>query len=181
MNKKILFALLAGTILSANVARAAETATDTDTKAQEVTQQRFDQERRKRMAEQMAKDLNLTDEQIAQAEQLREESRKKIEPLMKQMGELRQQMDAERRANMEAFEKILTEEQKARFDQMRKSGPRHDSKRMMRGMDRAPNNGEMLPPPEGDEDFQGDGPRRGPRPDGGHDKDHKHKGGFVEE
>lgn len=79
-------------------------------------------EMRKEHAEKFAKELGLTEEQKAQAEKLREEGRKKMEPLMKEMKDLRERMDAERKANMEEFEKILTPEQKEKLEAKKEEG-----------------------------------------------------------
>lgn len=96
--------------------------------------------------------LNLTDEQKEQAKKIHEEGRKEIEPLMKEMKELREKMDVVRKKNMEEFEKILTPEQKEELDSMKKSfeekmkkGPRHMRGKMPHGED-----GMLPPPPHGD-------------------------------
>lgn len=72
-----------------------------------------------KMENKLADDLKLTDEQRAQAKEMRQEARKKIKPLMKEMKGIRQKMDKIRKENMEAFEKILTPEQKAQFDKIK--------------------------------------------------------------
>lgn len=66
--------------------------------------------------EKMDKFLDLTDEQKAKAKEIREESRKEIEPLMKEMKTLREKMDKIREADMKKFEAILTPEQKAKLE-----------------------------------------------------------------
>ena len=99
-------------------------AQDTPPEAPQV-QHRLDHEQmRQKMAGKIAKDLDLTDEQQQQAKQIREKGRKEIEPLMNEMKELRKKMDDKRRANMEEFEKILTPEQKAKFEEMKKNAPK---------------------------------------------------------
>jgi len=112
--------VLGGGLMCANPAGAQ------DIPAQIPTAERqFDHaQMRQKIADKIAKDLNLTDEQQQQAKQIREEGRKEIEPLMKEMKELRKKMDAKRRANMEEFEKILTPEQKAKFEEMKKNAPK---------------------------------------------------------
>ncbi len=78
-----------------------------------------------RMEEPLAKRLNLTEEQKQQAEKIREEGRKKMEPLMNERKLLREEMEQVRKENMEEFEKILTPEQKKIFDEMKQhKGPK---------------------------------------------------------
>ena len=77
----------------------------------------------------LSEKLNLTDEQKAQADKIREEGREKMKPLMDEQRVLREKMDVVRKANMEEFEKILTPEQKKVFDEMKmrkdpRPGPR---------------------------------------------------------
>ena len=43
---------------------------------------KFDREMHKKLADRFAKDLGLTEEQIAKADKIRENGRKKVEPLM---------------------------------------------------------------------------------------------------
>lgn len=137
---------------------------------------RFDRERHEEMAKKMAKDLNLTAEQQEQADKIRKEGQEKIKPLMNEMKALREKIDAERRANMEEFENILTPEQKAKLKEMQKRGIENFKRRLdekrgpgMRGMHRPerplrgshhmdggmllppPPEGEILPPPAGPE------------------------------
>lgn len=79
-----------------------------------------------RMEEPLAKKLNLTEEQKQQAEKIREDGRKKMEPLMHERKLLREEMEQVRKENMEEFEKILTPEQKKIFDEMKQhKGPKH--------------------------------------------------------
>ena len=91
---------------------------------------KFDKNFHEKMAKKMAEKLNLTTEQQEQAAKIRQEGRKKIEPLMKEMKDLREKIDAERRANMEEFEKILTPEQKKSFDEMKTKGPKFEKGHM---------------------------------------------------
>ena len=66
--------------------------------------------------EKMDKFLDLTDEQKAKAKEIREQSRKEIEPLMKEMKTIREKMDKIREADMKKFEALLTPEQKAKLE-----------------------------------------------------------------
>ena len=83
------------------------------------------------MSKKLAEDLGLSDEQKAQADKIREEGHAKMEPLMQECKALHEKMDALRKANMEEFEKILTPEQKAKFEAIkvkhkgRKFGGKH--------------------------------------------------------
>ena len=67
-----------------------------------------------------AKELGLTDEQKLLAEKVREEGRKKMEPLMQERKVLHDKMETIRKENMAEFEKILTPEQKEKFEDIRK-------------------------------------------------------------
>lgn len=66
--------------------------------------------------EKMDKFLDLTDEQKAKAKEIREQSRKEIEPLMDEMKTIREKMDKIREADMKKFEALLTPEQKAKLE-----------------------------------------------------------------
>lgn len=66
--------------------------------------------------EKMDKFLDLTDEQKAKAKEIREHSRKEIEPLMDEMKTIREKMDKIREADMKKFEALLTPEQKAKLE-----------------------------------------------------------------
>lgn len=134
MNKRFLSILLAGTILSAGTSFAqfvdpAAEMSNTVEAGKIEKMKHFDQKHHQKMARKMAKDLSLSDEQQAQADKIREDGREKIKPLMDQMLKLRQQIDQERRKNMEDFEKILTPQQKERFEEMKRRGPREFSGR----------------------------------------------------
>ena len=83
------------------------------------------EEMHKKMTDKMATDLGLTDEQKAEAKAIHEKGKTDMEPLIKEMKDLREKMDAKRRANMEEFEKILTPEQKQKFEEMKKNAPHH--------------------------------------------------------
>lgn len=70
--------------------------------------------------EKMDKFLDLTDEQKAKAKEIREQSRKEIEPLMKEMKTLREKMDKIRETDMKKFKALLTPEQKAKLEARKK-------------------------------------------------------------
>ena len=131
MNKKFLAILLATTVLSAGVVRAEPKVEPAMDKAEVVKVEKSDKADKVRrlgkkhhqeMAERMAQDLGLTAEQRQKSEEIRKESQKKIKPLMDEMKALREKIDAERKANMEEFEKILTPEQKEKFEAIKKRG-----------------------------------------------------------
>lgn len=83
-----------------------------------------------RMHENLVKKLNLTDEQKKQADKIREDGRKAMEPLMQEKKVLNEKMDTLRKANMEEFEKILTPEQQEEFKKIKE---KRLSRRMRRG------------------------------------------------
>lgn len=70
----------------------------------------------------LAEELNLSDEQKEMAKKIREDGHKKAEPLMKQMKEIRTQLDNLRKENMKEFEKILTKEQLDKFEKIKEEG-----------------------------------------------------------
>lgn len=72
--------------------------------------------RKRPKPEKMDKFLDLTDEQKAKAKEIREQSRKEIEPLMDEMKTIREKMDKIREADMKKFEALLTPEQKAKLE-----------------------------------------------------------------
>lgn len=78
------------------------------------------------MKARFAEKLGLTDEQKAQLEQYRNEDMAKMEPLMKQMDELRTQIRELRKAGRAHFESVLTDEQKEILQTMKK---KHHHKR----------------------------------------------------
>lgn len=82
--------------------------------------------------EKMDKFLDLTGEQKAKAKEIREQSQKEIEPLMKEMKNIREKMDKIREADMKKFEAILTPEQKAKLDARKQ----HHEKDFKSGKDR---------------------------------------------
>ena len=78
-----------------------------------------------KMHDDLADRLKLTDEQKAQADRIREDGRKKMEPLMQERRALHERMEKLRKENMEEFEKILTPEQKEEFAKLKQHrGPR---------------------------------------------------------
>ena len=108
-----------------------------------------DKDFHEKIAREMATNLDLTQEQQEQAKQIREKGREEIKPLMDQMKELRKKLDEKRKANMEEFEKILTKDQKNKFEKMKerahKNKPNHH--KMRRGMHKNPNE-KIIPPVE---------------------------------
>lgn len=85
-----------------------------------------------KMENKLADKLNLSQEQRSQAKEMRQTARKKIKPLMEDMKKIREQIDAIRKENMQAFEKLLTPEQKKQFDEIkaeRKAHRPHDKHR----------------------------------------------------
>ena len=82
--------------------------------------------------EKMDKFLDLSDEQKAKAKEIREQSRKEIEPLMKEMKTIREKMDKIREADMKKFEALLTPEQKAKLEARKQ----HHEKEFKGGKDR---------------------------------------------
>lgn len=66
--------------------------------------------------EKLSEELGLTAEQKAEAKKIREAGREDMKPLMEEMRSTREKMDAVRKKNMEEFEKILTPEQKEKFE-----------------------------------------------------------------
>lgn len=94
---------------------------------------RHHKEMRKRPEpEKMDKFLDLSDEQKAKAKEIREQSRKEIEPLMKEMKTIRKKMDKIREADMKKFEALLTPEQKAKLEARKQ----HHEKEFKGGKDR---------------------------------------------
>lgn len=134
MNKFLLSTFLATTIIFSNVVKAEETdivpVSHEEVLKMENNHPKFDKNFHEKMAKKMAEKLNLTKEQQEQAAKIRQEGRKKIEPLMKEMKDLREKIDTERRANMEEFENILTPEQKKSFDEIKAKGPKFERGRM---------------------------------------------------
>ena len=72
------------------------------------------------MKARFAEKLGLTDEQKAQLEQYRHEDMAKMEPLMKQIDELRTQIRELRKAGRAHFESVLTDAQKEILQTMKK-------------------------------------------------------------
>jgi len=122
MKHNFLVLLLAGTVLSAGMtisSAALAAKEDMPPPAAEIRRGPNPE----KMAQKMAEDLGLTKEQQEKARAIHEKGRAEIEPLMKEMQEIREKMDAKRRANMEEFESILTPEQKAKFEAFKKNPP----------------------------------------------------------
>lgn len=74
--------------------------------------------------------LKLTPEQYNTIQERRKADQEKIKPLMEKMKELRQQMNEIRKANMKAFEDILTPEQKIEFDKIKAEHKARHEERM---------------------------------------------------
>lgn len=88
------------------------------------------------MEAKLADRLKLSKEQYQAMQDRRKADQVKIRDLMDQMKEIRIQMNEIRKSNMEAFESILTPEQKAEFEKIKEEGKaRHmERKRMRHGM-----------------------------------------------
>lgn len=127
MNKFLLSTLLATTVMFSGAINAAEKEMPLPADIEHVEMikkhEGFNKDFQEKMAKKMADELKLTAEQQEQAKKVREEGAKKMKPLMKEMKDLREKMDKERRANMEEFEKILTPDQKKKFEEMKEKGP----------------------------------------------------------
>ena len=129
MKKTFLSILLGATIISAGAFCA--NAQTPDAQDMPKVEHKIDfNEMHKKMQIKIAEDLGLTAEQQEQAKAIHEKGKAEIEPLMKEMKALREKMDAKRRANMEEFEKILTPDQRAKFEEMKKNAPHHKMKGM---------------------------------------------------
>lgn len=74
--------------------------------------------------EHMGKKLNLTEEQKAKAEAIHKKGIEELKPLFAKMKELQEEANKLRIANMEEFENILTDEQKAILKDMKEKGKR---------------------------------------------------------
>lgn len=142
MNKYFLSAALAATILSAGAVSAQlPEKGDAPRPRHEMDLRNFDKAHHAKMAKKMAEDLKLTEDQIKQAEKIRQDGREKLKPLMDQMRELHKKIEQERKANMDEFEKILTPEQKKIFDEQKQNmpkkffprGEKSEARKMMRG------------------------------------------------
>ncbi|MBE6451158.1 MAG: hypothetical protein E7016_04255 [Alphaproteobacteria bacterium] len=131
MNKILLSTLLATTVMFSTVVNAAEP---------EMAPERakIEQRAHENRAKKMAEELGLTQEQQEQATAIRKQGQEDIKPLMEEMKALRQKIDEKRKANMEEFEKILTDEQKNKFQEMKeKERANRPELPMRRGMHKA--------------------------------------------
>jgi len=124
MKKTFLSILLGATIISAGAFCVNAQTPDTPDMPK-IEHKINHEEMRQKMQNKIAEDLGLTAEQQEQAKAIHEKGKAEIEPLMKEMKALREKMDAKRRANMEEFEKILTPDQKAKFEELKKNAPHH--------------------------------------------------------
>ena len=129
MKHNLLSLLLATTILSGGAVIGQANAQDPAMPTEPQIGAHFDREQmHKEMSQKIAQDLSLTKEQQEQAKAIHEKGKKDIEPLLNEMKDLRQKMDEKRRATMEEFEQILTPEQKAKFEEMKKNAPKPHGK-----------------------------------------------------
>ena len=124
MNKLFLSTILASTVMFSGAINAAEIKTKPTSLKKDVKVE-FPMHRSMNMhhefrSKTLAKDLNLTPEQEAQAQKINQEGQEKLKPLMDEMRTIREKMDAERTENMKKFEGILTNDQKAKFEEMKK-------------------------------------------------------------
>lgn len=83
----------------------------------------------KMMEQKLADRLKLTDEQRKAVQERRQADREQLKPLFDQMKDIRTKIDEIRRSNMEAFEAILTPEQKAEFDKIKAERKAHHMER----------------------------------------------------
>ncbi|MBR5154460.1 MAG: hypothetical protein IKW58_01910 [Alphaproteobacteria bacterium] len=134
MKNNTIFTLALALLLTTSITASANTLkpeieTQTPTTL-ELKHEKFDPKVHfEKMSQKLSKDLNLTKEQEEKAKLLREDGHRKIEPLLKQMKEIRKQMDELRKENMAEFEKILTQEQLEKFNQIKEEGKkRHKMK-----------------------------------------------------
>lgn len=127
MNKTVLTVAFAALLTGAAAADAADGRTPP---------MRPDRPSHEMMEAKLADRLKLSKEQYQAMQDRRKADQVKIRDLMDQMKEIRTQMNEIRKSNMEAFESILTPEQKAEFEKVKaESKARHmERKRMRHGM-----------------------------------------------
>ena len=125
MKNNMLSILLAASVISSGVLSVEAYAEDAAPKMPSFGQPMDPVQMRQKMQQKMADELGLTAEQQKQVEAMNAKSKADMEPLMKEMKDLREKMDAKRRSNMEEFEKILTPEQKEKFEALKNKGPHH--------------------------------------------------------
>ena len=94
------------------------------------------EEKHEEMSKKLAEDLGLSDEQKTQAEKIRKDGHAKMKPLMEERKALHEKMDTLRKANMEEFEKILTQEQKKKFEQIKAKHKNHKGPKFGHGFGR---------------------------------------------
>jgi Spy/CpxP family protein refolding chaperone len=82
-----------------------------------------------RMHDDLAKKLNLTDEQKEQAKLLRKKDHVEAKELFEEMDKIREKLDNLRKKNMEEFEQILTPEQKSEFEKIKEERKKHMKKK----------------------------------------------------
>ncbi|MDR1694433.1 MAG: hypothetical protein LBR70_04495 [Lactobacillaceae bacterium] len=98
-------------------------------------------ERMEQRADKFADELGLSPEQKEQAKKLHEDGRKEIEPLIKEMKNTREKMDALRDKNMKDFENILTPEQKDKLEKMKAEKKPEGKKKWFEGKKRSKKGG----------------------------------------
>lgn len=77
------------------------------------------EKQRDSMQKELADKLNLTDEQRERAKKIYDEGREQMRPLMEEGRVLHEKMEKVRKENLAEFEKILTDEQKKEFEDMK--------------------------------------------------------------
>lgn len=96
-----------------------------------VTQENLHHPKDKRVHfENFAKELELTEEQQKQAEQLHKEMREKMDPIKEEIKKLHKQARLIREEHRKAFETILTPTQKEKLEQIKPLHPKEDFKHM---------------------------------------------------
>ncbi|MBR6327841.1 MAG: hypothetical protein IKR60_03085, partial [Alphaproteobacteria bacterium] len=105
MKKNMLSILLATSVISSGVLSVEAYAEDAAPEMPSFGQHMDPVQMRQKMQQKMADELGLTAEQQKQVEAMNAKSKAEMEPLMQEMKDIREKMDAKRRANMEEFEK----------------------------------------------------------------------------
>lgn len=124
MNKIVLTVAFAALLTGAAAAEAADG---------KMPPMRPDRPTHEMMEAKLADRLKLSKEQYQAMQDRRKADQVKIRDLMDQMKEIRIQMNEIRKSNMEAFESILTPEQKAEFEKIKAEGKaRHMERKRMR-------------------------------------------------
>lgn len=123
MNNKVLTLVFAASVVFASATANAEGSRQ---------MMRHDRPSPEMMENKLADRLKLNDEQRKFLKERRMNDQQQIKDLMQNMKTIRQEMDKIRKANMEAFEIILTPEQKAEFNKIKEEKKaRHMERRKM--------------------------------------------------